>query len=208
MCRSARSPSNKRYRSTSAQILSYYATNNTSPWKRYWNLDAHGKPTEPRVENECRDHLLERLQDRLRPYRIAAAVPEARRSEETRADMLIITGVGRDLPLEAKRHYHPDVWTAASTQLQGYAASESANGRGIYLVFWFGNCVAPAPARPDGRDGPGSAREMEEMLVGDLSPDVRARTKVVVFDVSDPVTSRAVPSATKRKSRGHRPASR
>jgi hypothetical protein len=161
-------------------------SNNTIPWKRYWNLDSRGKPTEPRIENECRDHLLERLQDRLKVYRIAAAIPEARRGEDTRADMLMLTGAGRNLPVEAKRHYHPDIWTAASTQLQGYAAAEGAGGHGIYLVFWFGNEASPTPARPDGSDGPRSARELENMLVGDLAPDLRARTDVIAFDVSDP----------------------
>jgi hypothetical protein len=161
-------------------------SNNTTPWKRYWNLDPHGKPTEPHIENECRDHLLERLQDRLKRYRIAAAIPEARRGEETRVDMLMLTGAGRNLPVEAKRHYHPDIWTAASTQLQGYAAAEGADGHGIYLVFWFGNEPEPTPARPDGSDGPRSARELEALLARDLGPDLGPHTDVIVFDVSDP----------------------
>jgi hypothetical protein len=173
-------------------------TNNTSPWKRYWNLDPHGKPTDPHVENECRDHLLERLQDRLKPYRIAVAVPEARRGEETRVDMLLLTGAGRDLPVEAKRHFHRDIWTAASTQLQGYAAADGADGRGIYLVFWFGNEASPTPARPDGSDGPRSALELESMLVSDLAPDLRARTDVIVFDVCDPEGSTTRLSASAR----------
>jgi hypothetical protein len=160
--------------------------NNTTPWKRYWNLDSQGKPTEPRIENECRDHLLERLQDTLRPYQIAAALPEARRGEETRVDMLMLTSSGRGLPVEAKRHFHRDIWTAASTQLQGYTAAEGANGRGVYLVFWFGNEASPTPARPDRSAGPNSALELESMLVGELAPDLRARTDVIVFDVSDP----------------------
>ncbi len=174
-------------------------TNSTTPWKGYWNLDLQGKPTEPLIENRCRDQLLERLQDRLKPYRIAAAVPEARRGEETRVDMLMITGAGATLPVEAKRHYHPDILTAASTQLQGYAAAEGAAGGGIYLVFWFGNEASPTPSRPDGRDGPRSARELESMLVNDLAPDLRARTGVIVFDVSDPA---AFTTAAPRKKRG------
>jgi hypothetical protein len=174
-------------------------TNNTTPWKRYWNLDPNGKPTDPRVENECRDHLLERLQDRLKPYRIAAAVPEARRGEETRVDMLLLTGAGRNLPVEAKRHFHRDIWTAASTQLQGYAAADGADGRGIYLVFWFGNEASPTPARPDGSDGPRSARELESMLVGDLAPDLRAHTDVIVFDVCDPEAPTTAPPRRRRR---------
>jgi hypothetical protein len=167
------------------QLRTELRSNNTTPWKRYWNLDPRGRPTKPRIENECRDHLLERLQDRLKRYRIAAAIPEARRAEETRVDMLMLTGAGRNLPVEAKRHYHPDIWTAASTQLQGYAAAEGADGHGIYLVFWFGNEATPTPARPDGSEGPRSARELEALLATDLGPDLGPRTDVVVFDVSD-----------------------
>jgi hypothetical protein len=88
-----------------------------TPWKRYWNINAHGAPVTPLIENECRDHLLDRLRDRVRRYGIALALPEARRAEGTRADMLIMTGVGRNLPVEVKRHFHPDVWVAAATQL-------------------------------------------------------------------------------------------
>jgi hypothetical protein len=102
------------------RLRAEFRINDTTPWKRYWNLDSQGGPTEPRIENACRDHLLERLQDRLKPYRIAAAIPEARRGEETRADMLMLTGAGGNLPVEAKRHFHRDIWTAASTQLHGY----------------------------------------------------------------------------------------
>lgn len=161
-------------------------TNDTTPWKRYWNVDSKGKVTAPLIENECRDHLLDRLRDRLQPYQIAAATPEARRGEETRADVLVITFAGRNLPVEAKRHFHPDIWVAASTQLQGYAADDAADGFGIYLVFWFGNEASPTPARPDGSNGPTSASELEKMLAADLPPDLRSRTDVIVFDVSNP----------------------
>lgn len=176
------------------------AGSNTS-WKRYWNLSSAGRPTTPLVENQCRDHLLDRLNDRLRPYKVVAALAEARRPEETRADMLVLSGAGRNLPIEVKRHFHSAIWTAASTQLQGYSAAEGADGFGIYLVFWFGNNVSPTPVRPDRNDGPRSAQEMQSMLVGDLVPDLRARTDVIVFDVSDP----QAPVASARKARKVRP---
>jgi hypothetical protein len=177
-------------------------TNDTTPWKRYWNVDSKGKVTTPLIENECRDHLLDRLRDRLQPYKIAAAAPEARRGEETRADVLVLTFAGRNLPVEAKRHFHPDIWVAASTQLQGYAADDAADGIGIYLVFWFGNDASPTPARPDGGQGPASANELERMLATDLPPDLRLRTDVIVFDVSNPA---AHSGAKPRKKRTPKP---
>ena len=89
--------------------------------------------------------------------------------------------------------------TAASTQLQGYAAADGGDGRGIYLVFWFGNEASPTPARPDGSDGPRSARELESMLVGDLAPDLRAHTDVIVFDVCDPEAPTTAPPRRRRR---------
>jgi hypothetical protein len=163
-------------------------------------VDSHGNVTTPLIENECRDHLLDRLRDRLKSYSIAGAVPEARRGEATRADMLLLTGAGRNLPVEAKRHYNPDIWVAAATQLQAYAADEGADGFGIYLVFWFGNDIEPTPVRPNGEDGPMSGAELEAMLKCDLSPDLRARTDVIVFDVSNPKASATAKPRKKRRS--------
>ncbi|TFV27736.1 MULTISPECIES: hypothetical protein [Bradyrhizobium] len=85
-----------------------------------------------------------------------------------------------------KRHFHPDVWTAAATQLQHYASDPGADGMGIYLVFWFGNSVKSTAVRPDGRGRPNSAEEMEAMLIEDLDADLVDRTDVIVFDVSNP----------------------
>jgi hypothetical protein len=158
----------------------------TMPWKRYWNTGPSGEPLEPRVENECRDHLLDRLRDRLGKYRILAALPEARRGQETRADLLILTGAGRNLPIEIKRHFHPDLWAAASTQLQDYTSDPGADGIGIYLVFWFGAEVQPTPPRSDGGERPTTAMQLEAILIGDLTAELREKTDVVIFDVSNP----------------------
>ena len=59
--------------------------------------------------------------------------PYRRRAEvrKTRADMLILTGAGKNLPVEAKRHFHAHIWTAASTQLQDYTNDGGAEGFGV-----------------------------------------------------------------------------
>ncbi|MDA9474402.1 hypothetical protein XI03_07770 [Bradyrhizobium sp. CCBAU 65884] len=181
------------------RLRSELRSTDTTPWKRYWN-SANGKVTTPLIENECRDNLLDRLRDRLDKYRIAGVAPEARRGEGTRTDVLVFSGAGRNLPIEVKRHFHPDVWTAPETQLQGYASDPGADGLGIYLVFWFGNDVEPTPARPNGQRKPGSAAEMEAMLTAGLTSDLAARTNVIVFDVSDPNAKKT----TKRRKRSDR----
>ena len=172
-------------------------TEENQPWRFYWDL----RSNTPLVENDCRDRLLLRLKDRLSNYRIAGAIPEARRGEQTRSDVLILSGAGKNLPVEAKLHSHRAIWTAASTQLQGYSADEGAERHGVYLVFWFGNVTTPTPARPDGAPGPNSAAEMEAMLIADLSPELRARTTVVVLDVADPNPTKTAKPRAKRGSK-------
>ncbi|MEO7690928.1 MAG: hypothetical protein ABIS51_16725 [Sphingomonas sp.] len=160
-------------------------TDSKSPWRFYWNTNHQTKPVDPKNENLCRDLTLSSLQERLKPYGIPVAIPEATHGLDTRADMLMTSGAGRKMPVEAKRHYHKDLWSAASEQLQGYAAAEGADGNGMLLVYWFGADWAPTPARTDARTAD-SARELGELLVADLSEGLRERTDVVVFDVSRP----------------------
>ncbi len=154
-----------------------------TPWKTYWNIDSHGGVEKPVVENECRNRLLERLRDRLKPYGIAASLPEIRRSEDRRVDMLILSHAGWSLPVELKRHYHPDVWTAPVEQLADYAHTHGADNYGVYLVFWFGLEVGAPPKRSDRRVPAGPA-EMHTLLVEDLPPELRDTFRVVVFDAS------------------------
>ncbi len=155
------------------------------PWKRFWNTDRYGAATEPQVENDDRDRLLELLRLRFQRYGVAASVPEARRGEDTRADILLLSHAGKNLPIEAKRHNNSELWTAASTQLSGYAADPDACGFGIYLVFWFGN-EFKAPKRSDGTESPESAEALEAMLADDLPLNLRDKISVVVLDVSRP----------------------
>jgi hypothetical protein len=158
------------------QLSAELHTAPNTPCKDYWNLKSNGRVERPLIENQCRNRLLGLLRERLKKYNIVAVLPEAQRGEDTRADLLFLTWAGHDLPLEAKRHFDPDIWVTASTQLQGYSADPGADGFGIYLVFWFGNEASPAPSRPDGGDGPNTAIELETMLAGDLSADLKKRT--------------------------------
>lgn len=157
-------------------------TGTSSNWRDYWNTNSDGKATDPKIENVSRDITLGRLRERIAKYQIAVATPEAQQRDDTRVDILFVTGAGRTLPVEAKRHYHPDLWNTATGQLQGYTNTENAEGLGILLVFWFGD-VRPPPARGDGRV-PRNAAELEALLVGDLRADLKERTDIVVLDVS------------------------
>ena len=125
-------------------------------------------------------------------------MPEARRGENTRADILLLSHGGRNLPIEAKRHFNSELWTAPEEQLAGYAADEGAFGYGIYLVFWFGTEYR-VPTRPDGGSAPASAVELEAMLRADLPLSLAEKISVTVLDVSRPETV-SKPKLSRKKS--------
>ncbi|RWC39820.1 hypothetical protein [Mesorhizobium sp.] len=168
----------ERYRST-------LRTGSEMPWKRFWNTDQDGSATNPQIENEDRDRLLELLRIRLEKYHIVASLTEARRGENTRADVLLLSHAGKNLPIEAKRHYNRELWSAPLEQLGGYAADEGAHGFGVYLVFWFGS-EFHTPARKDGVAVPNTAESLEDALIQDIPVHLRDKLSVVVFDVSRP----------------------
>lgn len=81
----------ERYKST-------LRTGSEMPWKRYWNTDKYGAPDRPQIENEDRDRLLEIMNVSLDRYGIVASFPEARRADNTRADILLISHAGKKPP--------------------------------------------------------------------------------------------------------------
>ncbi|MGV0909578.1 NACHT domain-containing protein [Martelella sp. FOR1707] len=168
----------QRYKST-------LRTASETPWKRFWNTDQHGHATDPQVENEDRDRLLELLRPRFERYGIVGSFPEARRGENTRADILLLNGAGKNLPVEAKRHYNKELWTAPVDQLSGYASDENASGYGVYLVFWFGKDRS-LPTRDDGAPPPETAEELEAMLIEDLPSALKNKFTIIVLDVAKP----------------------
>jgi len=160
-------------------------TGTEMPWKRFWNTNAYGAASKPQVENEDRDRLLELLRPRFERYGIAASLPESRRGEDTRVDILLLSHAGNNLPIEVKRHCNKELWTAASSQLAGYASDTGACGFGIYLVFWFGTEFR-TPKREDSASIPDSPEALQEMLTNDLPPQMKDKLTMVVLDVSRP----------------------
>jgi hypothetical protein len=66
-----------------------------------------------------------------------------------------------------------------------YTKDYRVNGRGIYLVLWFGPVAGKnLVAHPDKRPRPGEPEELCQMLLERLDPSERSRVDVVVFDVS------------------------
>lgn len=156
---------------------------NTDFYKQFWNIDSRGKAVDPRIEDSCRDLILDKLRDRLGVFKIDCQ-PEGHYADDKRADIRVSFGgsAGFHVPIEVKRDKHPDLWTAIHEQLIAlYTRDPGAEGNGIYLVFWFGGKDVPAP--PTGIK-PKSAEELEQRLIELLTPQEQRLIRVCVLDVA------------------------
>jgi hypothetical protein len=155
----------------------YLRQGDTTAWKAFWSGSA------PSDENTCRDRLLDVMRGHI-PKAIAAN-PETRMPDAKRADVAVIYN-GMGLPMEIKGQWHKNVWDAPSEQLiELYTKDYRANGRGIYLVLWFGPVAGRnLVSHPDGKLRPDTPEELRQMLLDGLDPSERSRVDVVVLNVS------------------------
>lgn len=145
----------------------------------YWN------DTIPHTENYCRNRVIEGLQYRLL-QRGVRVTPEGAMPDNTRCDILCWAGQ-MSLPVEIKGQWNPEVWTAASHQLEdNYARHYACEGRGIYLVLWFGNVPRHNPPRLSGQKAPETAAELLEMLPVVSPRAIDGKTHLMVLDVIRP----------------------
>jgi hypothetical protein len=161
------------------------ANANGDGWKTFYNLDGYSRPTDPIPEEAARDRLMDRLRPRLAPLGITVE-PESHMARDTRADMLISIQ-NFAVPVEIKRDYHPELWTAIDQQLiPRYARDPRTDGNGIYLVFWYGTQrgKVTVPAPPDGSARPNSAEDLRLMLEQTVPPAARDLIEIVVLDIS------------------------
>ena len=154
----------------------------TNDWRSYWNENSHGRPTEPKPENSCRDALLRDLRRRLPPG--TEAQPEAQYVNEKRADIRV-SGADFNVPLEIKKNGHPALWSALRDQLIGrYVRDPETDGYGIYLVLWFGETEGnrtPLPPEDPRPAGPAALRTRLEAL---LTPEAARKIAIRVIDVT------------------------
>ncbi len=153
---------------------------NTSDWRQYWNMKSPSQPDTPKHEDLCRDALLSDLRLKFQPLSIDAQ-PEGRYADDKRADIRVAYGDFK-VPVEIKKSTHRDLWRAVREQLIAqYTRDPSADGYGIYLVFWFGakDCQMP----PSGKR-PTSAHDLEKRLLDTLSAEEKFKISVCVLDVS------------------------
>lgn len=143
----------------------------------------------PYDENRCRDRLAVMLKFELERYDIRL-IPEADYPQTKRADLAFANGK-MQLPLEAKGQWHDQVWDAATGQLEAsYLSDWQCEGRGIYIVFWFGDLPGNTHRRlknpPEGIPRPATSEEMRLSLIAQIPEGQRPMIEVVVLDISKP----------------------
>lgn len=160
--------------------LQHYIRNaETDGWDAYWDAD------KPKNENTCRDRIVDALRPKL-PMSIEL-IPENLMPEKNRCD-IVASLISLGLPIEVKGQWHSEVWDASQTQLDDlYGRFWKADGRGVYVVLWFGDVPGKKlTVHPDGLKAPSSPQELREMLLGRLGASEKSHIDVFVLDVSKP----------------------
>lgn len=172
----------------------------TNMYRTFWNIEA-GKLATPIPENDARDRLLAHLQPLLRPLGVAPE-REGNYVANSRADIKVIYH-DKNLPVEIKRHYHKNLWTAPKDQLlEKYMRDPGAGGFGIYLVLWFGEAPGRrVPKPPNNMDRPTSARTLETALTKVIPRDHCNSIAVICIDCSPPAGELARPKPRAAKKR-------
>jgi hypothetical protein len=141
----------------------------------------------PRDENRCRDRLAAMIGPELARYGIQR-ITEVDMPQSKRADLAYAIGK-MQLPMEIKGQWHPEVWNAASGQLDvQYLSDWRSEQRGIYCVLWFGDQPASTRRRlkspPDGLPKPATAEDMRAMLHERIPISRRSTIDIVVLDLA------------------------
>ena len=115
-------------------------------------------------------------------------ITEADMPNTKRADLAFARGQ-LQLPMEVKGQWHPEVWDAATGQLDTqYLIDWRSEQRGIYCVLWFGSLPSKSGRRlrapPKGIGAPETAEEMRKILVERIPEGRRPHISVVVLDLT------------------------
>jgi hypothetical protein len=148
-------------------------------WRGFF--DDRGVPFE---EERCRDHLLGLLRQGSEGITLE---PESHIAADKEVDIACSVGTLR-MPIEVKGQWHRDLWHAADTQLDRlYVQDWRTDGRGIYLVLWFGEQTQPnkalkSPGR--GTERPDSPSRLCELLASASQAAQDGRVSVFVLDLA------------------------
>jgi len=170
---------------------------NTNIFKDFWNQEWDDNlkkhiPSTPKTEDICRNRLIELLEPKFTALDVNIE-SERLMVNGNRADIALINSAKQMvLPIEAKRDYNKDLWTACENQLDKlYTGDPHTHGYGIYVVFWFGDKRLKGkggiPKLPDSiKSKPTSAEQLETALTSLIKEENKKRLSVVVIDVTSP----------------------
>lgn len=149
-------------------------------WRGFF--DAAG----PLAEEPCRDHLLGLLRQGSHGVILT---PEVHVAADREVDIACAAG-GVRLPVEIKGQWHAELWRATDDQLDSFYSKDwQAEGRGIYLVLWFGEKV-PSNKRlrrpAAGQPVPSSADELKTMVAQGSRAVRDGRIEIFVLDLTRP----------------------
>lgn len=169
----------------------------SNAYQFFWNNYPDGSRT-PKLENECRNLLMDDLALRLQPHR-ASVDKETYFVADKRSDLGVRFN-GWRLPIEIKKDSYRkngrDIWNSLRLQLiEQYLRGPDTGGYGIYLVLWFGG--TGLPTSPTGRK-PRDPAELTTQLIELLEPEERHRIAVRVIDCSWPASPSRPPARAKR----------
>lgn len=164
-------------------------SSDTDNYQQFWNEAKTKKkelvsPSSPRTETACCNYLISRLKPHLNKLQVEV-FPESHEANDKRADIKLVfmsEGNSYRLPIEVKCNSNKKLWTAIHKQLiPSYTSAPETQGRGIYLVLWFGEKGMPNP--PSGKK-PKNAAELKDRLKQLLSPQEKIDIDIFVLDVS------------------------
>lgn len=152
-------------------------------YRVYWNHNGL-KINRPKHEKICTKLLAEDIQSRVRVKHLIVTV-EHHMVADKKCDIVVLHKE-KILPIEAKHHYHKDLWKAWRTQLDRlYTREIGTDGFGIYLVLWSGEAEGrKIPTPPKGISRPVNALELKQALESLIPPKDQQRLRVVVVDIS------------------------
>lgn len=168
------------------KLSSEMHSSNTDNYTRFWNEASHSRLAETKPENSCRNYLAEKFKTLFSTIDVDVQ-PETHEAKDKRADMRLsfsLNGHAYHLPIEIKLDHSPDLWRAIHEQLIPlYTLDPETQGRGIFLVIWFGEKNMPTPTT--GKK-PKTAEELETRLIETLALKEKKLINVFVLDVSKP----------------------
>ncbi|HEU0201548.1 MAG TPA: hypothetical protein VFR86_14075 [Burkholderiaceae bacterium] len=165
-------------------IEAHFRGDDTNELRLFWRRNTQGE-TVPELENHCRDVLLAKLRDRLKPLGIDVG-KEGTASQNSRSDLKVSfarPGMRFIVPIEIKLESSRELWTAWKHQLDAlYAIDPAAGGSGIYIVLWFNWKLTASPSGHRAR----TPHELLEAIGALIPAEDRHRLSVLVLDLSLP----------------------